>query len=144
MVKPVKQRMTVDAHPHKQLMQVLISVEDVGCTDLRLSSRKTNRLMVRYSVSKDIYAIKFIKHIRIIVLNLRRGTWLIREYPQKNLTGGAILRISKHILPDSELHFCKKFMVSILAISVQTVESLGDYSRTIPTTGNIKYASCHY
>lgn len=72
MVKSVKQRMTVDAHPHKQLMKILISIEDVCCSDLRLSSRKTDRLMVRYSVSEDIDAVKFIEHIGIVVLNLCR------------------------------------------------------------------------
>ena len=35
-------------------------------------------------------------------------------------------------------------MMSVLAISVQSIESLVDYSRTIPTTGNIKYSSCQY
>lgn len=35
-------------------------------------------------------------------------------------------------------------MVSIFAISIQTIESLADYSRTIPATGNIKYATCQY
>lgn len=29
MVKSIKQRMTVDAHPHKQLMKILIGIEDV-------------------------------------------------------------------------------------------------------------------
>lgn len=72
MIKSIKQRMTVDTHPHKQLMQVMIGIEDVGCANLWLSSRKTDRLMVRYSVSEDIDAVKLIKHIGIIVLNLCR------------------------------------------------------------------------
>lgn len=72
MIKSVKQRMTVYAHPHKQLMKILISIEDVCCSDLGLSSRKTDRLMVRYSVSEDIDAVKFIEHIGIVVLNLCR------------------------------------------------------------------------
>lgn len=66
------------------------------------------------------------------------------EYSEKNLSGGTILRVGKHILPYSELHFCEEFMMSVLAISVQSIKSLVDYSRTIPTTGNIKYASCQY
>lgn len=144
MVKSVKQRMTVDAHPHKQLMKILISVEDVCCSDLRLSSRKTDRLMVRYSVSEDIDAVKFIEHIGIVVLNLCRRTGLVGEYSEKNLPGGTILRIGEHIFPHPKLHFCKKFMMGVLASSVQTVESLGDYSRTIPATGNIEYASSQY
>lgn len=72
MIKSIKQRMTVDAHPHKQLMQVLIGIEDIGGPDLWLSSRKTDRLMVSYSVSEYIYAVKFIKHIGIVVLHLCR------------------------------------------------------------------------
>ena len=64
--------MAIDAHPHKQLMKILISIEDVCCSDLRLSSRKTDRLMVRYSVSEDIDAVKFIEHIGIILLHLCR------------------------------------------------------------------------
>ena len=109
-----------------------------------LSSRKTDRLMVRYSVSEDIDAVKFIEHIGIVILNLCRRTGLVREYSEKNLPGGTILRIGEHIFPHSELHFCKQFMMGVLTISVQTVESLGDYSRTIPTTGNIEYASRQY
>lgn len=72
MVKSIKQRMAVYAHPHKQLMQVLISVEDIGGTDLGLSSRKADGFMVRYSVSEDIDAVKFIEHIGIVVLNFYR------------------------------------------------------------------------
>ena len=72
MVKPIKQRMAVYTHPHKQLMQVLISVENVGCADLGLSPCETDRLMVGYSVPEDIDAIKFIEHIGIVVLNLCR------------------------------------------------------------------------
>lgn len=53
-------------------MQVMTGIEDVGCANLWLSSRKTDRLMVRYSVSEDIDAVKLIKHIGIIVLNLCR------------------------------------------------------------------------
>lgn len=53
-------------------MQVMIGIEDVGRANLWLSSRKTDRLMVRYSVSEDIDAVKLIKHIGIIVLNLCR------------------------------------------------------------------------
>lgn len=144
MVKSIKQRMTVDAHPHKQFMKILISIEDVRGSDLGLSSRKTDRLMVRYSVSEDIDAVKFIEHIGIVILNLCRRTGLVREYSEKNLPGGTILRIGEHIFLHSELHFCKQFMMGVLTISVQTVESLGDYSRTIPTTGNIEYASRQY
>ena len=80
MVKTIKQRMTVDAHPHKQLMKILISIEDVRGSDLGLSSRKTDRLMVRYSVSEDIDAVKFIEHIGIVVLDFCRRTRLVREY----------------------------------------------------------------
>ena len=72
MVKSIKQRMAIDTHPHKQLMQVLISVEDIGGADLGLSSRKTDRFVVRYSISKDIDAVKFIEHIGIVVLHLCR------------------------------------------------------------------------
>lgn len=32
-------------------------------------------------------------------------------------------------------------MMGVLAISVKTVESLGDYSRTVPAAGNVEYAS---
>ena len=111
---------------------------------MRLFFRKTDGLMVRYSVSEDIDAVEFIEHIGIVVLNLSRRTGFVREYSEKNLPGGTILRIGKHIFPDSELHFCKKFMMGVFAISIQTVESLGYYSRTIPTTGNIEYASRQY
>lgn len=72
MVKSIKQRMTIYTHPHKQLMQVLISVENISGTNLGLSSRKTDRLMVRYSVSEDIDAVKFIEHIGIVVLHFCR------------------------------------------------------------------------
>lgn len=53
-------------------MQILISVEYVGCTNLGLSSRKTDRLVVRYSVSEDIDTVKLIEHIGIVVLNFCR------------------------------------------------------------------------
>lgn len=53
-------------------MQVLISVEDIGVADLGLSSRKADGFMVRYSVSEDIDAVKFIEHIGIVVLNFYR------------------------------------------------------------------------
>lgn len=53
-------------------MQVLISVENINGTDLGLSSRKTDRLMMRYSVAEDIDAVKFIEHIGIVVLHLCR------------------------------------------------------------------------
>ena len=100
--------------------------------------------MVCYSVSEDIDAVKLIEHIGIVILNICRRTGLVREYSEKDLSRGTILRVGEHILPDSELHFCKKFMMGVLASSVQTVESLGDYSRTIPATGNIEYASSQY
>lgn len=80
MVKSIKQRMAVDSHPQKQLMQVLIGVEDIGGTDLMLSSRKTDRFMMRYSVSEDIDAVKFIEHIGIVVLDFCGRTRLVREY----------------------------------------------------------------
>lgn len=64
--------MAIDAHPHKELMQILISIEYVSRADLGLSSRKTDRLMMCYSVSEDIDAIKLIEHISIIILNLHR------------------------------------------------------------------------
>ncbi len=39
---------------------------------MRLSSRKTDRFMVCYSVSEDIDTVKFIEHISIVVLHLCR------------------------------------------------------------------------
>lgn len=70
MIKSIKQRMAVYPHPHKKLVQVLISIEDVCSADLRLFPGKTYRLMVGYAVSQNVDAIKFVEYIGIIVLNL--------------------------------------------------------------------------
>lgn len=72
MVKAIKQGMTIDAHPHKQLMQILIDIENVCCTDLRLPPRKTYRLMMGYTIPQNIDSIKFVEHIGIVVLYLSR------------------------------------------------------------------------
>lgn len=66
MVKSIKQGMTIDAHPHKQLMQILIDVENVCGTDLRLPPRKTYSLMVGYTISQNIDSIKFVEHVGIV------------------------------------------------------------------------------
>lgn len=72
MVKAIKQGMTIDAHPHKQLMQILIDIENVCGADLRMPPRKTYRLMVGYTIPQNIDSIKFVEHIGIVVLRIGR------------------------------------------------------------------------
>ena len=141
MVKSIKQGMTIDAHPHKQLMQILIDVENVCGTDLRLPPRKTYRLMVGYTIPQNIDSIKFVEHVGIVVLYLGRRTWLIREYAEKNLPRSAILRIGKHIFPDAELHFGEKLMMGVFTVTAKTIISLADNSCAVSAAWNVKYAS---
>lgn len=71
-VKSVEQRMAVNTHPHKKFMQILVGVENVRRADLRLSSGKTYRFMVRDAVAQNIDAVKFVEHIGVVVLDFSR------------------------------------------------------------------------
>lgn len=79
MVKAVKERMTINSHPHKQFVDCVICVKNVGCADCGLTFGKAYRLMVCNAIPKDIDAVQLIKHKGVVILNIYRGTRFVWE-----------------------------------------------------------------
>jgi hypothetical protein len=63
MVETIKQGTIVDTHPHKERLDFLVFVQNIGRVDYGLLQRKTNWLVVRYAVAQRVNFVEFVENV---------------------------------------------------------------------------------
>ena len=111
MVKAIKERLAVDAHPREKGLDFLILVENEPCVDDGLLQEEADGLVVGDTVAEGVNLVKFVKNVRVIVLHLRRGTGFVGKDAEQGAARNAILHGREHVFPDAELKAGEQFGV---------------------------------